>query len=50
MNAAEAPITIERARARVLMTTMATMVLSGSSNTNIRAKMPRKAPTFTVLA
>ena len=47
MKPADAPSTIDEGRARVLITIVATMVLSGSSSRNIRAKMPANSPTFT---
>jgi hypothetical protein len=46
MKAADAPITIDDERDLVLITMMAIIVLSGNSNKNITAKMPRNAPTL----
>src|SRR5271156_1241169 len=46
MKASDAPVTMDEERERVLITIVAIMVLSGNSNKNITAKMPKNAPTF----
>src|SRR5665213_4352155 len=45
VNASDPPITTISGRALVAMITVAKNVLSGSSRTNIRAMMPKNAPT-----